>query len=499
MNTDMLAVNETLSRRTRFIVFFFWAALFSSQCFSQSSVSNTRAQSRTQYKQRLEWVFDRIQEYYVDEVDMQAVYDGALKGMLGALDDPYTSYLDPTTMRDLNDTTAGNFGGVGLSISKRANASPDMPAYVEVVSPIEGTPGARAGILAGDYITAIDDAPTADMTMEQVLSVLRGTPGTTVTLTVMRGTTTSFSITLTRALIEVPTVRYGMIGDTGYMRIIEFTPETPNRVQDALDSFAAEHYKSLIIDVRDNPGGLITSVVEVVDKFIDEGPIVATKSRVLFENSVFTASRTKTTAVRGMPIVVLINQGSASASEILAGSFKDKRVAYLVGQKSYGKGSVQQVFRLSADDGVKMTMARYYTPSDTNIDKIGIVPDREVTFPAMSESDEKAYAQLIEADVITRYVDTHPAMTEQDIAAYARTLERTYPLDGRLLRRLIRLRVNRTVGTALYDLDYDIQLNAALDIIHNENFAALMQTTKTLKELQEERTVSDAAEHTASR
>lgn len=498
----IIIMDNNTKNRNRFVrglrsaVLLLLAAIFSSQCFSQSSISNTVAREREQLKRRLDWVFDYVQQNYVDEVDPQVLYEGALKGLLGALNDPYSAYLDPAAKRDLNDTTSGNFGGVGLSITKLATSTPERPAYVEVASPIEDSPGSRAGILAGDYITAIDGAPTVDMTMEQVLNVLRGTPGTNVVLTILRGKASTFNVTLTRAIIEVPTVRYAMIGETGYMRIIEFTPETPHRVQDALDSFAKAGYKNLIIDVRDNPGGLITSVVDVADKFIDYGPIVSTKSRLAFENSVFTANRAKTTAVRGMPIVMLINRGSASASEILSGALKDNHLAYLVGQKTYGKGSVQQVFPLSATDGMRLTMARYYSPSDTNIDKIGILPDREVEFPKLDEAAEKAYADLIQADVINTYVDAHPNMTEADIAKYAESLAKMYPIDLKLLRRLIRLRANRLNGTSVYDLDYDVQLNAALDILKKEDFATLMRSTKTLKEMRE---AAAAAEQTAVR
>lgn len=489
--------NGHFMRVARAVIFLFVAAIFSSQCFSQSSVSIASGmQERAQLKRRLDWVFDYVLQNYVDEVDPQVLYEGALKGMLGALNDPYTAYLDAAAKRDLNDTTSGNFGGVGLSITKLTTSTPDKPAYVEVASPIEGSPGSKAGVVAGDYITAIDGAATIDMTMEQVLGVLRGKPGTDVVLTILRGKNATFDVTLTRAIIEVPTVKYAMIGNTGYLRIIEFTPETPHRVQDALDSFASAGYKNLIVDVRDNPGGLITSVVEVCDKFMDSGAIVSTKSRLAFENSLYVASAAKTTVPRGMPIIVLINRGSASASEIFSGALKDTHLAYLVGQNTYGKGSVQQVFPLSMDDGMRLTMARYYSPSDTNIDKIGIAPDREVAFPPMTEADEKAYTSLIKDDAINSYVDAHPNMTEKDIAAFAQTLRKTYPLDERLLRRLVRLRATRTKTAAVYDLDYDIQLNAALDILRNEDFAALMKTTKTLKEMRELR---ESTEKTASR
>lgn len=464
------------------IALFLLLAVFSSQCFAQSSIDT---QSHANYKKKINGVFDYLQSHYIDEIDPQVLYEGALKGMMEALKDPYTVYLDESTMRDLSDTTQGNFGGVGLSISKPLESSADKPAYVEVASPIEDTPGAKAGIQAGDYITAINGEATPSMTMEQVLSKLRGTVGTPVTISILRGNDIKFDVTLIRAIIEVPTVKYGMIGDIGYVRLIQFTPDTPKRLQDALDSFARARFKSLIIDVRDNPGGLITSVADLADKFIDSGVIVSTKSRLKFENHVYMASRAKTTMPKNIPIVVLINRGSASASEILAGALKDNHLAYLVGQQTYGKGSVQQVIPLSSTDGFKITMARYYTPSDTNIDKVGIPPDREILFPTLTEAEEKTYAQLIKDNVISKYVESHKNMSEADIASHAKTLRHTYPLEETLLRRLIRLQVNRTKSAPLYDLDYDIQLTEALKILRTEDFEKLVRNTKTLKELQE--------------
>ena len=418
--------------------------------------------------------------------------------MLESLNDPYTLYLDTSSMRNLTDTTEGKFGGVGLSISKPYESTPDKPAYVEVASPIEDTPGFRAGIQPGDLIISVDGTDTSEITMEEVLGKLRGKVGEKVDLLIRRGKNMEFPVTLVRDYIEVPTVKYGMIDTSanakyGYIRIIEFTPITAERVQEALDSFKGA-ISALIIDLRNNPGGLITSVADVADKFIDEGPIVSTKSRIAYENSVFTASAKKTT-FKGLPIVVLINKGSASASEILSGALKDNHLAYLVGQRTYGKGSVQQVLPLSSTDGIKMTMARYYTPSDTNIDKIGIPPDREVLFPDLGEEGEKEYAEFLKNDDVAKYVDGHPDMKESEISAFAKLLAKKYPhIDERTFRRLTRNQVNRTKPAPLYDLDYDIQLNAALDILAKENFAALVKNTKTLKELQQEAESQKAAE-----
>jgi len=466
--------------------------LSTTQCFAKSSSQDNNKISAYQYMKKLNSVFDYVEQNYVDELDPKILYEGAIKGMLDAIGDPYTLYLDPDYMRDLNDTTEGSFGGVGLSISKALESTPEKPAYVEVASPIEDTPGARAGIQAGDYLTAIDGMPTPEMTMNEVLSKLRGKIGEPVTVSVRRGANMNFDVTLIRALIEVPTVKYGMIGKTGYVRLIQFTPETPHRVQEALDSFEKNGYQSLIIDLRDNPGGLITSVSEIADKFIDEGPIVSTKSRLVFENQVFNSSKSKTIpSTKNKPIVVLINRGSASASEILSGALKDNHLALLVGERTYGKGSVQQVIPLSDVDGMKITMARYYTPSDTNIDKIGIPPDIEVKYPELSKEAEAAYVEMVKANVIEDYVSKHSKMTEKDIASYAATLSETYPLEQRLLRRLIRNQVNKLEPAALYDLDYDLQLGKALELIERSDFNSMVKNAKTLKELQSEVKVED--------
>ena len=463
--------------------------LCSFQCFAESSVENDTKITSFQYVKKLNSVFDFVQQNYVDEIDPRILYEGALKGMLDAIGDPYTLYLDPDYMRDLSDTTSGSFGGVGLSISKATESTPAKPAYVEVASPIEDTPGAKAGIQAGDMITAIDGLPTSSMTMNEVLSHLRGEVGAPVTVTILRGTNMKFDVTLVRALIEVPTVKYGMIEGTkiGYARLIQFTPDTATRLQDALDSFEKNGYKGLIIDLRDNPGGLITSAVDVADKFIDNGPIVSTKSRLLFENTQFTANKEKTTAKQGMPIVVLINRGAASASEIVSGALKDYHLAYLVGERTYGKGSVQQVIPLSNTDGIKITMARYYTPSDMNIDKIGIPPDLEIkNLKEFTEDEEKIYVDLIKSEIINKAAESKPNMTEADIALEAAAIAKKYPLNERLIRRLIRIQVQKTQPSVLYDLDYDLQLNEALKVIQSKDYSTMLKNTKTLRELQEE-------------
>ena len=460
-----------------------------SYCFAQVKAQNGSKASSFQYMRKINSVFDFVQQNYVDEIDPVVLYEGALKGMFEALGDPYSVYLDSDYMRDLTDTTEGSFGGVGLTISKPVESTPEKPAYVEVASPLEDSPGAKAGIRAGDLIVAVEGRPTSELTMNEVLGLLRGEVGTSVTITILRGTNMRFDVRLVRALIEVPTAKYGMIEGTkiGYVRLIEFTPETPIRFQDALDSFEENGYKSLIIDLRDNPGGLINSVVDVADKFIDKGVIVSTKSRIAIENMEFKASKDKTTARKNIPIVVLINKGSASASEILSGALKDYKMAYLVGENTYGKGSVQQVRQLSDTDGFKLTMARYYTPSDVNIDKIGIPPDLEITnMESLTKEQEDNYVKLVEDRVIEKLVEDNPEMTEKQIAENAKVISNDTKIDARIIRKIIRNQVTK-YSTPLYDLDYDLQLNEAIKIVSNPDFNTLLKKTKTLKQLQQEK------------
>jgi carboxyl-terminal processing protease len=389
-------------------------------------------------------------------------------------------------MEDLNDTTQGSFGGVGLYISKPLEAKPDgTPPYVEVASPIEDTPGWRAGINPGDLIIEIDGEATDLISMDAVLARLRGVPGTNVRLLIRRGATLEFPVILTRAIIEVPVIKHAMIGDTGYIRIISFTPMTTDRTREALLEFKRQNCKNIIVDLRNNPGGLLEAAVGVCELFLDGGVVVSTKSRIESENRVYNAYR-KPVVSEETPLIVLINKGSASASEIVAGALKDRGRAYLIGEKSYGKGSVQKVFPVGNNTGFRLTTARYYTPSGVNIDKIGIPPDREVLFPEFSTEDAEKLTRLIEENKIPEFVETNPEASPAKLDVFVQELNSQYGLDASLLRRLIRNEQNRTLIAPVYDLEYDVQLQEAVNILRDGSFSTLMRTTKTLKTLQEE-------------
>jgi carboxyl-terminal processing protease len=442
-----------------------------------------------QYPAIIRNVFDFIQRHYVEEVDPKILYEGAMQGMFKSLGDPYSSFLPESEMADLNDTTQGNFGGVGLYISKPVEAVNGKPPFVEVASPIEDTPGWRSGINPGDLIIDINGESTDALTMDEVLSRLRGPPGDTVKLIIRRGEKLEFPVSLVRAIIEVPTVKHAMIQNAGYLKLLTFTPMTQERAKDAIAEFRSLGYQGLILDLRNNYGGLLNSAVEVSNLFIEGGVVVSTKSRIETENHTFYA-RGKAEVNENIPMVVLINRGSASASEIVAGALKDRGRAYLVGEKSFGKGSVQQVYPLDRS-GFKITTARYYTPSDVNIDKIGIPPDREVLFPDFTDEDAEELNRLINDNKIPEWVAANPTAQGGQVEAFAQKLSGEYRLESVLLRRLIRNEQNRTTIAPVYDLEYDVQLQEAVKILNEGNFKVLMQTAKTLKALQEEAAKDD--------
>jgi len=451
---------------------------------NQSGAGNTQSQVRN-YTNLIQNVFDFITRSYVDEIDPKVLFEGAMSGMFNSLEDPYSSFLTESDMSDLTDTTQGSFGGVGLNITKAVAPRPDgKPMWVEVASPIEDTPGWRAGISPGDFIIDINGIPTETITMDEVLSILRGTPGETVKLIIKRGEKMEFPITLTRAIIEVPTVKHAMIGNTGYLKLITFTPFTADRSREAINEFRTHNYKSLILDLRNNYGGRLDSAVDIANLFLDGGLVVRTRSRIPSENRDLIAKRPMLVPPE-IPVIVLINRGSASASEIVAGALKDRGRAYLVGENTYGKGSVQQVYPLSST-GFKITTARYYTPSDVNIDKIGIPPDREVKFPEYSEEDAEKLNALINANRIPSFVEKNPKATEAQIDTFAKSLENEYHLNMPLLKRLIRNELNRTVIAPVYDLEYDIQLQEAMNIFKSGDYNNLLKNAKSLKTLQEE-------------
>lgn len=424
-----------------------------------SPIAKAQTHKNTQdYVRELEAVLYLLQNNYVDEVDSEQLFLGAMEGMFASLDDPYSLYLDDELLEQMTDTTQGEYGGVGLFISKD-RFDPDNPygrlPYVKVVSPIEDTPGWRAGINAGDYIYAIEDESAEGFTTQDVSNRLRGVPGTSVKVTILRDDYT-FDLLLTRQKIEIPTVKTTVINDNiGYIRIIEFTPFTKPHVQEALTEFTAQGLDKLIVDVRSNPGGLLDSVVDVADLFFSHGVVVSTRYRQQRMNQVHRAS-SGTAISSDTEIVVLIDKGSASASEILTGALKDRDRATIIGETSFGKGSIQQMIPL---DGamIKLTTGRYYTPDGINIDKTGIEPDIVVEEPELTDEQTNSYAVLLQENRIGSFVDSHPDPSRSQVTSFIEEL-RSEGLDPgeRIIRLLVKRESERRMNVPpIVDLEFD--------------------------------------------
>ncbi|MDA3938609.1 MAG: S41 family peptidase [Spirochaetia bacterium] len=448
-----------------FLIVFSGVSFFGPNLLAYQSNSETR-----EYLDKFEYLFQFLVENYVDEVPLEDLYEGALKGLFESLDDPYSYYLTADDMDDMNDTTTGKFGGVGLYISKPAPGNTlenPLDRFVQVVSPIEDTPAYRAGVHAGDYITKIEDESVVELSIDEVVDRLRGHPGTDVLVSILRGNDIEFEITLTRAIIEIPTVKEAMLpGNIGYLRIIQFTPFTAERVKEAIRYFDSNSYTSLIIDVRGNPGGLLGSVADIGDFFLSSGPIVSTKSRIRNENEVFRATR-KILVPENLPIAVLIDKGSASAAEILAGALKDTGRGTLIGETSFGKGSVQKVMGFH-DGGLKLTIARYYTPGDINIDKIGIDPDREVKEKELSDEETESLGRILKENLVAEFIENFPDVNQNAQKNFIRGLQKDgIILEDRIIEKLIRNEYNRNLDIPpVYDLDFDIILQEAVRMIN---------------------------------
>ena len=353
-------------------------------------------------------VLERIKQSYVEEVTDEQLLESAIEGMLSALD-PHSDYLTPDDFKELRESTSGEFGGLGIEITL------DTTGFVKVVAPIDDTPAYRAGMQSGDLITQIDDTPVKGMTINDAVGLMRGKPGTSLVLTVVRsGETAPLDVELTRAVIKVTSVRHRMLEPGfGYIRISQFQARTGPDFEDALTQLHAEaddKLKGLVLDLRNNPGGVLQASVDVVDNLISAGLIVYTEGRIANSDSRFVAR--KKDPSKGVNLVVLINGGSASASEIVAGALQDHGRGLIIGTQSFGKGSVQTILPLDQDHALKLTTARYYTPSGRSIQSQGIVPDILVKQGTLTQNDSGAFYK--ESDLAGALVNPDDATTKAD-------------------------------------------------------------------------------------
>jgi carboxyl-terminal processing protease len=336
-------------------------------------------------------VFERVKRDYVEEVSDEDLVEAAINGMLTSLD-PHSSYMNPKSFEDMQVQTRGEFGGLGIEVSMEEG-------FVKVVSPIDGTPAAEAGLQPGDFITTLDGEPVLGLTLNDAVEKMRGPVNTDITLGIRREGKEPFDVTLTRDVIKIRSVRSRLEGDVGYIRITTFSEQTEDGLRDAMKKIHDElgnKLKGYVLDLRNNPGGLLDQAIAVSDVFLDKGEIVSTRSRDSKDTQRY-AARPGDLA-DGLPLVVLINGGSASASEIVAGALQDHRRALLVGTKSFGKGSVQTIMPLPGHGAMRLTTARYYTPSGRSIQAKGIEPDILVE-PARIETIDRPTGMRSEADL----------------------------------------------------------------------------------------------------
>jgi carboxyl-terminal processing protease len=349
-------------------------------------------------------VMERIRGAYIDEVDDRELLESAIRGMLYELD-PHSSYLTPDQFDDLQVTTTGEFGGLGIEVTME-------DGFVKVVTPVDGSPASKAGIQAGDLILKIDETFVKGLTLGEAVELMRGEVGSEIELMVLsEGDEKPHQVTLTRDKIQLHSVKSRMLEPgMGYLRISQFQNNTGDDARKALDKLAKEDtLRGLVLDLRNNPGGVLGGAVEVADLFMDSGLIVYTQGREQSSRSDFNAKPGD--RLNGMPMVVLVNGGSASASEIVAGALQDQGRAIVVGNRTFGKGSVQTVLPLSKDKALKLTTARYYTPDGRSIQAEGIEPD--IAVDVVTKLEVREDMQVREAD-LPRHLNNENGESQND-------------------------------------------------------------------------------------
>jgi carboxyl-terminal processing protease len=360
-------------------------------------------------------VFERIRAQYVEEADSKKLIEAAVNGMLTSLD-PHSSYMNAEDYAAMQVETKGEFGGLGIEVTQQ-------DGYVKVVSPIDGTPADKAGITSGDLIIKVDGKSVNGLTMDQAVDLMRGPIGSEIIITVVReGVTEPFDVSIIRDTIKVAAVKGRLIGTTIVVRITSFTDQTFSGLQSELKKAADEaggmdKITGVVLDLRNNPGGLLMQAVDVSDAFLTEGEIVSTRGRNPQDNERFNATEGDLT--NGKPVVVLINGGSASASEIVAGALQDHHRAIVVGTKSFGKGSVQTIIPVRGEGAMRLTTSRYYTPSGRSIQALGVMPDIVVNQPPVDPNATPAEDKAKDANQMTSEADlngilSNDSMTDEE-------------------------------------------------------------------------------------
>ena len=362
------------------LIFFLNSLLFSNQSFSNENNIYNKIDLFGE-------VLEKINEEYVDEINQSESMDSAINGLLQSLD-PYSAYMTPEIFNEMQTETSGEFGGLGIEVSMESGV-------VKVISPIDDTPASRAGIKAGDYIVKIEDTQVQGKTLSEAVDLMRGPVGSSIELTVRRKREKkALTFSITREIIKIQSVKADLLeSDIGYIRLTSFNENSSKQIKNKIEELEKnQNISAYILDLRNNPGGLLSQAITISDFFLDNGEIVSTKSRQPSENRKWFAKKGDLT--KGKTLVVLINYGSASASEIVAGALKDHKRAIILGENSFGKGSVQSIIPLKNKGAIRLTVAKYYLPSGKSISEVGVSPDIEINeegekFKIKSETDNQ--------------------------------------------------------------------------------------------------------------
>lgn len=409
-----------------------------------------------------------VQSDFVDttKLDPDRLMVGAIRGMLSTLEDPHVRYLLPPDAKELTVLTDGEFGGIGISIGIEAE-------QLTVISPLEGTPAWKAGVESGDVIAEINGETTAGLALEDAVKILRGTPGTEVAIGLLRrGFPEMVEVTLVREIIQVKSVRHSTIDGLGYVRISTFSEQTALELDEALGALSHASITGLIVDLRHNSGGVLNGAVAVTDRFMDSGTIVSIKSRD--PRHTVTYSATAGGVVTRLPLVVLVDNGSASASEIVSGAIQDHARGVIVGKKTYGKGSVQTVEDLPDGSKIALTTARYFTPSGRSIHGVGLDPDVEVDVQAVSDSDRVALQTLFDSPLIREFAFGMTDYSPSDLARLEEEVRKAgVVITGEILEWQLIRQLSRQNDSKMYLIPrLDPQLQKAIGILKAERILA---------------------------
>lgn len=408
-------------------------------------------------------VYQTVKLNFVDVPDNKDIFYGAIKGLIASLKDPYSRFLDEEAFITLKEETTGKFVGIGIEITIK-------DGEIVVISPIEDTPAMKAGVLSGDVIIKVDDVITKDKNLSEIIKLIKGLPNTKVKLTIKRpGYDDPIEYMIERVPIKIKTVDYGILNefsDIGYLKVKVFSAETSKDIEDSLNFFNEKEIQKLIVDLRWNPGGLLDKAISISDLFLEKDKLIVSTRGREGTGDVSEFKALMAPLYKG-DLIVLVNQGSASASEIFSGAVRDNKRGKLVGTKTFGKGSVQKFFNINENIGITLTIARYYTPSGISIHGKGIVPDYVVKQEQISKPDKENIKIISKKDILNNFVKSHKMYNKENIKKFKNLLKKEgLSIADKNAEYILKKEVYRYKKTPLYDLEFDKQLTEAIKIIN---------------------------------